>query len=143
MVGNCSNPVGFIREQAQNNSWLWQEWNTTFNESIKHWNSINNNTSSGCRTNNDGFAIVDGRLWTLFVVIGALGVLGNASVAFVLLRFTNMRRRLTNIYVINQSVIDSVASLFLLLTTVFQDQTVSDGLTGELKCRIWITKVKK
>lgn len=82
------------------------------------------------------------RIWTLFAVIGAFGIAGNALVALVLLRFTNLRRRLTNIYIINQSVIDCMASMFLLASTLYQDDSVPPGIAGELKCRLWMAKVR-
>lgn len=96
--------------------------------------------SSMPTTNNNSQVI---QIWTLFAVIGAFGIAGNALVALVLLRFTNMRRRLTNIYIINQSVIDCAASTFLLASTLYQDETLPPGIAGELKCRLWMGKVRK
>lgn len=99
--------------------------------------STGNNTSTGLR----GLQIENFPLWLTFVVIGVFGIVGNSLVAIVLLIFTNMRQRLTNIYVINQSLVDCTASLLLLATTVYQDTSIQPGLGGELKCRLWLLKV--
>jgi hypothetical protein len=88
-----------------------------------------------------GLAVIDIRIWMLFVFIGLLGIVGNAIVALVLLRFTDMRRRLTNIYVINQSLVDCMVALCLFVTTIYQDDSIPPGFLGELKCRLWLVKV--
>ena len=84
--------------------------------------------------------------WTTHVVVGVLGMLGNGFVAIVLFHSPAVRRRLTNIYIINQCLIDSVASVLLVLTTVFQYDgfsPISPGLAGEIYCRVWIYRVSQ
>jgi hypothetical protein len=64
--------------------------------------------------------------------------------SLVLFRFTNMRRKLCNIYIINQSLIDFVASVFLVATTVFQydgSTPLPTGFAGQLFCKLWLAKV--
>lgn len=112
----------------------WQQTLATATASLE-----NNSYPSTSATTADVQAI---RIWTLFAVIGAFGIAGNALVAMVLLRFTNLRRRLTNIYIINQSIIDCMASMFLLASTLHQDDTLPPGIAGELKCRLWMAKVR-
>ena len=91
-----------------------------------------------------GQAILDRDTWIAYIFIGVVGVLGNAFVVLVLLRFTAMKRRLTHVYIINQSVIDSIASLMLVLTTVFQYDGITPlppGLAGRFYCAFWFQKV--
>lgn len=114
-----------------------------WNESIHCSSNQSRNSSTNEATSTfSGFAIQDIRIWTLFIVIGIAGILGNSLVAFVLLRFTNIRTRLTNIYIVNQSLIDCIASAFLLATTAYQDESIPPGFAGELKCRLWLAKVR-
>jgi hypothetical protein len=114
-------------------------WNESIHcSSNQSWNSSANEASSTF----SGLAIQDIRIRTLFIVIGIAGILGNSLVAFVLLRFTNIRTRLTNIYIVNQSLVDCIASAFLLATTAYQDESIPPGFAGELKCRLWLAKVR-
>ena len=88
-----------------------------------------------------GLAIQDRGMWISFVIIGIIGIVGNAFVAVVLLRFTDMRRKLTNIYIINQTLVDCATSVFLFTSTIFQDESLPPGIAGEIKCRLWLAKV--
>ena len=79
-----------------------------------------------------------GGTWMTFVVVGSLGALGNGFVAFVLFYRPEVRRKLANIYIINQSIIDCLASILLVLLTVFQydgSSPMPPGLAGQIYCK--------
>ncbi len=76
-------------------------------------------------------------------IIGILGVVDNGFVMVVILCYKPMRMRLTNVYIINQSVVDLVASLSFLITLNIKiklDQFKSD-LAKELTCMLYDTQV--
>jgi len=55
-----------------------------------------------------------------------------------------MRDRITNLYIINQSLIDATVAMFLSLTTLLQDdnRTLTPGnWADEALCRLWFTKM--
>ena len=68
---------------------------------------------------------------TLSVIIGLIGVVGNAGVLIVFGSSRRLRSRLVNICLMNQSAIDLMAS-FLLMVNGTQDPNVKISLTGEL-----------
>ena len=68
----------------------------------------------------------------LSVLIGLVGVVGNAGVLIVLGSSRQMRRKLVNICLMNQSAIDLAASLLLIVNGT-QDPNVKVKLTGKFK----------
>ena len=68
---------------------------------------------------------------TLSVVIGLVGVVGNAGVLFVFGSSQRLRRKLVNICLMNQSAIDLAAS-FLLTVNGTQDPNIKISFTGML-----------
>ncbi len=107
-------------------------------------------TSSGLTTSDpsalgDRNALVAGEnlLNILYFVIGALGLAGNGLVIAVILNVSLMRKQVTNTYIINQSCVDAAASVFLILTTCFQDNgrvLSPDSLADRFYCVWWLTK---
>ena len=81
----------------------------------------------------------------VMMVIGTTGVLGNGLVVFVIFRFTGMRKKVTNLFIINQSAVDFAASVLLIADSVTKFMSGYNvglkGLAGELYCRIWISSV--
>ncbi|KAI0218467.1 hypothetical protein LSAT2_029839 [Lamellibrachia satsuma] len=75
-----------------------------------------------------------------FVLIASIGIVGNALAIFVIVQCSKMRKKFSNILILNQSSIDLAASLLMLVSKTV---TVSDvnlsGLGGELYCRFWLT----
>ena len=79
----------------------------------------------------------------LLYTIGSLSLVGNLLVVVVIFQYTKMRRNLTNVYVINQSLIDGAAGLFLILTEALNfhfDRRLS-GIWGEILCRVWAAQI--
>jgi len=55
-----------------------------------------------------------------------------------------MRERVTNLYIINQSMIDATVAIFLFLTTIVQDdkrERKQGYWADEALCRLWFTKM--
>ena len=76
------------------------------------------------------------------LAIGGVGLIGNVFVVVVILSASTMRKQLTNAYIINQSVIDSLIALFLILTTMFEDDgRVYRTLADDIFCKMWLTKL--
>ncbi len=75
----------------------------------------------------------------LYLLIGVIGVLDNTFVIAVILNSRSMRQKLTNKFIINQSVIDFSASLFLAMTSHVRYDT--RGLSNQLYCKLWMSRV--
>ncbi|ELU05602.1 hypothetical protein CAPTEDRAFT_74399, partial [Capitella teleta] len=76
----------------------------------------------------------------VYTVIGCVGILGNLFVLLVMLRFKDLRETVTNLFIINQSLIDLAASFFIIATSLLRDEdAVPRGLAREIFCRAWLT----
>ena len=76
-------------------------------------------------------------------IIGILGMVDNGFVVVVILCYKPMRKKLTTIYIINQSIVDFVASLSFLITLnvrVRLSQFTSD-LSKDLACKLYKTQI--
>jgi len=65
-------------------------------------------------------------------------------VIIVIMLYRPMRERVTNLYIINQSLIDATVATFLFLTTILQDnkkQLTPGNWADEALCRLWFTKM--
>jgi len=75
---------------------------------------------------------------------GLFGFLSNLFVVVVIVTYRPMRDHITNLYLINQSLIDASVAAFLCLTTVLQDdkrQLTPGSWSDEALCRLWFTKM--
>lgn len=68
----------------------------------------------------------------LYSLIGSLGILGNSAVIYVFLSSKRLRRKLVNIYLINQSAIDLTGSTLLVASGTINNlgEIVDSGLAG-------------
>lgn len=92
---------------------------------------------------NDGDLPLD-PMFLVQMVAGSVGLVSNVFVVVVIVRMTSLYKQLTNIFVINQSVIDAVSSLVLIVQTL-ADLWVpgwlhAGHLPSELYCRLWDSK---
>ena len=74
------------------------------------------------------------------LTIGSIGLLSNGFVVVVIVCFTSMHKQLANVFVINQSVIDGVSSLILIIQAASSSKIPSlipGHLGSELYCRVW------
>ena len=75
---------------------------------------------------------------------GLFGFLSNAFVIAIIALYRPMRERVTNLYIINQSLIDATVATFLFLTTLLQDDNrlrTPGNWSDEALCRLWFTKM--
>ena len=78
----------------------------------------------------------------LYTLIGVAGISGNALVAGVLLYFKHLRKSLTNIFIINQSLLDGTVSCFIILSQFVRDvHMISSPVGQEVFCRLWLTNL--
>ena len=78
----------------------------------------------------------------IYYMIGTIGILGNLTVLTVLSSSRSMRRFTTNLFILNQSIIDLLAASFLLASTPISSNKVPwTGTRGELYCRMWLNKL--
>ena len=93
--------------------------------------------------NDDSDNEVDSRV--AMMVIGSLGLIGNGFVVFVIFSFTKMRRKVPNLFIINQSAIDFVVGIVLIgdaATKYVSGYTVElTGTLGDFYCKIWISRL--
>ena len=79
-----------------------------------------------------------------YIVIGTVGLLDNLLVIIIIFNYTTMRKKMTNIFIINQSIIDAMASFFIIMLGVVevdgQDMT-SGNIRDEFVCNFWLTRV--
>lgn len=80
-------------------------------------------------------------MFVVQIVMASMGIVGNTFVVFVIVRMTSLYKQLTNVFVINQSVIDATSSLVMLaqtLTSVWVPPGLSARhIPSELYCRLW------
>lgn len=82
--------------------------------------------------------LTEQKMHIAYFAIGTLGILGNLLVIVVLLHYKLLRRKITNMLIINQSLIDLTASFFLIATHVIEDMSwvaSSSRIGAELFCR--------
>ncbi len=79
---------------------------------------------------------------TVYSIIGCIGVIDNGFVLAIMVLYKPLTTRLNNLYIINQSVIDLLSSVLLLVTLPDRFYSVDFfGISGELYCRLWRNKL--
>ena len=76
----------------------------------------------------------------VYGTVAALGILGNLIVIVVISKSSKMRKTFANILILNQSCIDFIASLLVILSTTTRT-SVRDlsGISGDLFCKLWLS----
>ena len=73
----------------------------------------------------------------VYCLFGTVGVVGNFLVAMVMLYHKQIRQKVTNMLIINQSLIDLTASTLIITQNLIDDvRLVPLGLASELFCRL-------
>ena len=111
-----------------------------FNDIIATDLATVNTTSSGKGVeSNDSLA--DLVLLIINITIGCIGLIGNTFVVVVIVGFTSMYKQIANLFVINQSIIDAVSSLLVIIqmSSSFSPNIVltPNQFASELYCRMW------
>jgi 7 transmembrane receptor (rhodopsin family) len=76
--------------------------------------------------------------------LGSFGFVSNLFVVAVIAVYKPMHKQMTNVYIANQSLIDSTVALFLFFTTMFPDDLhllTPGNVADEMLCRLWYTKL--
>ena len=106
-------------------------------------NTTGETVTANNETINSISTTITGRIMKAFYIgIASVGILGNVVVLVVILGLTAMRKKLTTLFIINQSIIDALTAVFLLLTTVLpSDGRVYKTVADDLYCRLWVTRL--
>ncbi|KAI0216726.1 Somatostatin receptor type 5, partial [Lamellibrachia satsuma] len=76
----------------------------------------------------------------VYLLVGVLGMISNMLVIVTIIYFRELRRRMPNMFILNQSLLDCTAGFFLVATTLFNDISVIESAIGrEMFCRLWLT----
>ncbi len=75
-----------------------------------------------------------------YYVVGAIGVVDNGLVIFIMIANKSMRQRINNVLITNLSILDWLTCFFFLVNPPTGDLTVPyTGLAAEIYCRLWHT----
>ena len=75
-----------------------------------------------------------------YAFTASLGIAGNLMVMFVIARSATMRKSYTNMLILNQSGIDFMASILILISTMtVKPNNELTGIAGDLYCRLWLS----
>ena len=97
------------------------------------------NTESEASTPLKNILHIDSSSIAAYVAIGIFGVVGNSFAIFILYGSSSMRKKLVNVFLINQSAIDLTASLLLLTVGYNNNSSVIvtfSGVSADLYCRL-------
>ena len=83
---------------------------------------------AGWNVSDDNIRIANHYEKVAYSCIASFGIAGNLMVIFVIARSVTMRKTYTNMLILNQSGIDLMASILILITTMIKDY--DDDLTG-------------
>ncbi len=82
--------------------------------------------------------VADFNIRTAYLSIGLLGMLGNFVVVLVMICSPTLRRKSTNILILNQSLIDFCAAFFVIAHDMIRILPSSaDRMTQDIYCRLW------
>ena len=76
---------------------------------------------------------------SVYVCIGIVGIIGNSFATFILLQSKSMRKKLVNIFLINQSILDLVSSIFLVSVGYNKNESIIvtfSGKKADLYCKL-------
>ncbi len=69
----------------------------------------------------------------IFMIVGAFGMVDNGMVVLVIANSKKMRTAVTNLFIINQSIIDLLTSFFMLVNfPTGQPHTILSGISGNI-----------
>ena len=95
---------------------------------------------SGWNATNLKIRIANDHAKIAYSFTASLGIAGNLMVIFVIARSATMRKSYTNMLILNQSGIDFMASILILITTMTVKPSDNlSGIAGDLYCRFWLS----
>ena len=77
------------------------------------------------------------------IIVGAVGVVGNLLVVIVFMKCKKLFQNIKTTFIVNQSVIDGVVSMILIMTTFASIQPHSDvdGMWIGIYCKLWLSQL--
>ncbi len=82
-----------------------------------------------------------GAMRYFYIFFGSIGIVDNLLVIAVFFMSVKLRQRTTCLFLINQSLIDCLASVSLLLEPFIKFQPYILGFWGEMVCRFWLSSL--
>ena len=107
------------------------------NFTLGEWTGLNRTNRSDLLASSNS-SIIPEIILIVYYIIGAVGVLNNDLVIVIILRSRQLRQYSTNIVIVNQSVIDGLASLFLI---VFSVPYTYSGVPSLMLCKFWLNRM--
>ena len=77
----------------------------------------------------------------IYIGTGVVGFIGNVFVVIVMLSSPSVRKKIPNMYIIHQSVIDALVSVALMGTARIPPSPSYHGILGYLDCLVWQSKL--
>ena len=80
----------------------------------------------------------------LYIMVGAMGSVGNLFVFSILFKYLSLYPSLTEILLLHQSIIDGITAIIVIFTAVFPppiDYSDSPSILEDFLCRFWATQV--
>ena len=115
---------------------------TPFTRNVTSFATNDTSTEGGAAVWNGDSTIRDTAMKAVYLLVSSLGLVGNALVVAVLLSFKNLREKLTNMFIIHQSILDFLTALFLLLTTLLPYDGRGYYTVGDdMYCRMWVSRL--
>ena len=76
-------------------------------------------------------------------IVGVTGIVGNLLVVIVLVKYQNMFKHVKTTLIINQSLLDGVVSVVLIVSTFLDVKLYKgvEGLSSELYCKLWTSQI--
>lgn len=85
-------------------------------------------------------SVVVGATAIIYIVIGILGIFDNGLVVVTILSSKSMRGKVCNMLILNQTILDLAASMFLVVNCPpIAAQSSPAGILGEIYCRLWVS----
>jgi len=83
-------------------------------------------------------------LRVIFYTIATFGILLNLFTITIIAMYKPMHKQLMNMFIVNQSVIDTLAAIILIFSTLFQNNSMSRksrNIQDEALCRLWFSEM--
>ncbi len=71
------------------------------------------------------------------LIIGVIGILCNIITIMVIVKYPVSNSSRVNLFILNQSVVDLLSSMFLIIFALFLEASQYTGVLGEFLCRFW------
>ncbi|XP_077993953.1 galanin receptor 2b-like [Glandiceps talaboti] len=100
--------------------------------------NVSTSTESPETGNSDVSDVV---LRVIYAIVGTLGIVGNFMVCVVFINIKELRKTFTNVFILNQSLIDLVSAImFVSLKFGPTFDVIPNNLTGDIICKIWMSE---